>query len=404
VASISGDISLMPIGDVILWLANRKLFATLQVQRQSYRANFIIREGKLVQAASSDPREFLGQHLINFGYIDEESLQKAFDTQKETKVPLGKILIMVGGLTEEQLDRVLLFKARESLLEVMTFTDGTFRVGDQVPDNANLDAIVPIDLLEVHSEGQARENMWADMRRYFPSDAVQFDVMADPAEARSAFDKRLLAALASGASIGELALEMRSTSFHIYARLYDLSERGQIKPRVQTAAGLELPPDEIIISEEDVESVEIDVIASPRVDPKGVERPEEAVDPAGAMRLAMNTRDYDRALLVAERILERDPDNAEAIAVKRVSEINVKKLEDSGIREEMFDPGAVPHLKVPRAQVAQAHLTSKERYVLARIDGRRTLQQIAAVSPVKPNELFRIVQAFVEQDVVRLEG
>src|SRR5690606_876584 len=108
------------------------------------------------QAACSDPREYLGQHLINFGYITEDQLQKAFDTQQETRVPLGRVLVMVDAVSHEQLSRVLVFKTRESLLEAMCWRQGTFRVSTDVSDDTELDTEVPVNLLEVHSEGLAR--------------------------------------------------------------------------------------------------------------------------------------------------------------------------------------------------------------------------------------------------------
>src|SRR5687767_3206094 len=127
-ASISGDISLMPVSDVVIWIANRRLTCSLQARRGTSESSFVVREGMVFQAGSSDPREYLGQHLINFGYISEEQLAKAFDTQQETHVPLGRVLVMVDAITTDQLARVLLFKTRESLLEAMTWIDGTFKV------------------------------------------------------------------------------------------------------------------------------------------------------------------------------------------------------------------------------------------------------------------------------------
>ena len=99
--SVQGDVALMPIADVVAWLANKRMSATLNVRRGQMDTKFIIREGMLCQASSSDPREYLGQHLINFGYIDEDQLQKAFETQQETHVPLGRVLVMVDAVTHE---------------------------------------------------------------------------------------------------------------------------------------------------------------------------------------------------------------------------------------------------------------------------------------------------------------
>jgi hypothetical protein len=414
------------------------------MQLGEFDRRFVLREGLVYQAAASDPREYLGQHLINFGYINEDQLQKAFDTQKETNVPLGRVLVMVEAVTDEQLKRVLLFKTRESLLEAMVWTEGRFTVNTDVPDN-DLDATIPVNLLEVHSEGVARATMWQEMRRVFPTDATRCEVLARPGETASAFDRRLIELLEEGRSVGEVGLELRAMDFQIYARLYDLYNRQIIRPRLQTVQverpGLSsLPPDEAIEGEpvsltgldvpslpadEGAEVLDADVVgaevevpepgaqrraggeysvvrpATPEEAP-GVEVPAEAQDPASALRIALAGRNWGEALLLSERILQMEPNNAEAVAARRVAQAQVRKLEAEGGAEEL-DLASVPRLTTERKELAQGHLTSKERYVLSRIDGRRTLAQIAAVSPIQRTELVRIVSAFQSRGVVDLQ-
>lgn len=424
-ASITGDISFMPVGDVVLWIANRRHSGTLVVRRGAVESSFVVRNGLAWRASSSDPREYLGQHLINFGYIDEDQLQKAFDTQQETHVPLGRVLVMVEAVTNEQLSRVLLFKTRESLLETMSWSEGTFRVSREVPEDTDLDNEVPIDLFEVHSEGTARAQMWTEIRRVFPSDATRCDVLVDAARVESAFDRRLLSLMAQGKSAGEASLELRSMDFQTYARLYDLYNRKLIRPRTLTSkvsgpitkeqALAMLGGAAAHVAAHDLPVVQgapaptsgaggqyIYVRPEKPTEAPGVQVPAEAHDPAAALRVALAGRNWSEALLLSERILEQDPHNSEAIAAYRVAELQVRRQQSQAGGRSALDLGAVPSLAVARTQIALAHLTSKERYVLSRIDGRRTLQQIAAVSPIQRDELVRIVEAFVARGVVRL--
>lgn len=458
--SLNGDISLMPVGDLFLWVANRQLSLTMEMALGQFDRKFVVRDGLVSQASASDPREYLGQHLINFGHITEDQLQKAFDTQKETQVPLGRVLVMVGAVTDEQLKRVLLFKARESLLEAMCWTEGQFKATTDVPPD-ELDADIPVNLLEVHSEGVARARMWEEMRRVFPTDATRCDVLVEVRSDASAFDRRLIELLREGCSVGETGLELRSMDFQIYARLYDLYNRQVIRPRLATVStapkGSALPPDEgleregaeeegfgsidialdsltggdlpaddlstegaaveeEVINIEDVGAI-VDVpepgagarrvgeyssvrVEAPEEAP-GVEVPAEAQDPTSALRIALAGRNWGEALLLAERILQMDPQNTEAVAARRVAEAQVRKLEAEGANEAL-DLGAVPRFSTSREDIAKGHLTSKERYVLSRIDGKRTLAQIAAVSPIQRTELVRIVSAFESRGVVEL--
>jgi hypothetical protein len=463
-ASIAGDIELMPCTDIVAWLANRRRTATLTVRRRDVECRFLVREGVCTQASSTDPREFLGQHLINFGYIDEEQLQRAFDTQKETRVPLGRVLVMVEALSQDQLQRVLTFKTREGLLEALCWTDGQWKLVPQVDDDRELDCLRPVDLREVCSEAAARQQMWGEIRRVFPSDATRCDVVDAALRPSSAFDGRLLALMAAGKTVGEAALELRAMDFQTYARLYDLANRKLLRPRTTTTevstndlaqlailqgfavaagplgqagagAALDLPafaPADIttgtrglpaVVGEPVVElsgigagpatgdgaaGIAATLPRSPSgsfllvrpeapVESPGVVVPAEAGDPQQALRLALAGRSWGDAMLLAQRILERDPINAEAIAALRVADAQQRRTARDGADADM---NRAPRLTTAREEIAQAHLSSKERYVLSRIDGKRTLQQIAAVSPISRAELLRIVDGFVARGVV----
>ena len=93
---LMGTFAILPLGDLLELVARRGLAGTLTCERGTVRKTLYLREGRAVGAASNDPREFLGQLLINFGRLTEEQLSKAFQTQEETKVRLGKVLVMVG--------------------------------------------------------------------------------------------------------------------------------------------------------------------------------------------------------------------------------------------------------------------------------------------------------------------
>lgn len=456
-ASLAGDISLMPVGDVFLWVANRRLSVVVSMQQGSVDRRFVVRDGMVMQASCSDPREYLGQHLINFGYINEDQLGKAFATQQETHVPLGRVLVMVEAITQEQLQRVLLFKTRESLLEAMCWREGTFKLNTDLPSDPELDTDVPVNLLEVHSEGLARSRMWEEIRSVFPTDGTRCDVLIEGLPRASTFDRKLIELLKGGQSIGEASLELRAMDFQIYARLYDLYNRKVLQPRLASAprsapraatkpASRVPDDDETFITpglddfdldigtpEEELEDADIvadleeigatvDVpepgrsrrrggeysvmgagVARPErpAEAPGVSIPKDAEDPASALRIALAGRNWNEALILAERILQHDPANAEAIAARRVAEAQVRKLEQKGDGVEM-DLGLVPHLSVARQDIAVGHMTSKERYVLSRVDGKRTLAQIAAVSPIQKAELLRIVDGFKTRGFLQL--
>jgi hypothetical protein len=571
--SVSGDIAFMGIDDIVMWLAKKRGSAVISCRRGDIEKEFVIREGMLRYSSSSDPREYLGQHLINFGFIDEEQLQKAFETQKETKIPMGKVLVMVEAVTESRLTQVLLFKLRESILETLSWHEGRFKVTDDLPEEESLDVITPIDLEEIHGEGEARLAMWNEIRKLIPSPATQCEVLIDPEKAPTPFDQDLLNLLKDGTSVGECALELRCMDFPLYARLFDLTERQLIRPQTEDAERLsraagwppdeggilfgldfdidaavaeeetrllekkgnvsELPPDESLESAEaasaeaasaeadpapkitaaaegaaeapaqnppksepdstdatpQAEATEADAAdgavdevadalsaafanalpeegpeseaaeaaeaappspANPTEDAapvapwakvgtpisslpgvgqaegkppipsaqqatpavptstaapaqKAPPKPPAASHPLAKLRESLAGRDWNKALLISQRVLEVDPQNAEAMAARRVAEAQIRRIEDE-LPAMAVDLRSVPKLIRPKHEISKAQLTSKERYLLSRIDGRRSLKQIVAVSPIKEAELIRIVNAFANSKILELKN
>src|SRR5260370_7362595 len=122
---VQGDFSTMPLRDVVLYLDNTGASGHLNLERDQLRKRIQIQSGLVVNASSNQPREYLGQILINLGHITEDQFNKAFETQKQTKVFLGKILSMIGLVSEEVVLEALNLKVRETLLEALHWDRAT---------------------------------------------------------------------------------------------------------------------------------------------------------------------------------------------------------------------------------------------------------------------------------------
>src|SRR5579871_2453142 len=123
---LHGDFNTMPLKDVASFLAQRRASGMLNLERAGIRKQIELSNGLVLNASSNDPREYLGQFLINLGHITEEQFNKAYETQKETKIFLGKILVMTGSVKEEAVHTALSLKFRETLLEAYRWPDGSF--------------------------------------------------------------------------------------------------------------------------------------------------------------------------------------------------------------------------------------------------------------------------------------
>ena len=375
-AKLTSDLAVMSLPDAVIWMANRAKTGVLVISRGGVNKQVGIVNGNVTQSSSDDPRERLGQHLMNFGYISEQQLHVAFQTQKDTGVPLGRVLVMSNVLDEERLTKALNYKTRECLLDAFEWEQGNFEFRDDIPRDEGLDAPTPTPLAEIHSEGLSRRAMWDEIHKVVPGPQYSLEVVAALPPTLNSFDRRLLEFAVMGRTIGEIALEMRALDFHVFARLYDLAGRGLVRARLERTRRAPPPlPAEVM---------------APSVAPAALE------ELLGELRARVSARQLDDAYLTAQQVLERDANNSEALTV-------VRELQNRRPAETMgFTTESTPKLKVPREQLDEYLLTSKERYVLSRIDGKRSLKQIMLVSPIQEVELMRIMEAFVQRGFINI--
>ena len=91
-------------------------------------------KGKIISCSSNDPSRFLAQRLIGSGLISEEQRQKALEIQSETRLALGRILVILGALTENQLHDAMRSKAEEEIAELCSWRDAKFVfVEEEIP-------------------------------------------------------------------------------------------------------------------------------------------------------------------------------------------------------------------------------------------------------------------------------
>lgn len=378
---LSGDFSTMPLKDLVVYLGNRQVTGSLKVERGDVRKQLELRDGHVVSASSNQPREFFGQFLINMGHLTEDQLEKAFATQAQTRVFLGKILVMTGLVPEATVRSTLSHKFREMLLDAFHWDEGhfAFEASDSAPEVAGLD--VTVDLLDIHREGEFRETAWQAIRAVFPSGAVRLavDERKLPERKPGSMDERIVQLIKDGLSIDGLALALHATDFFLYQRLYALYRLDAVK-----VSELEPEPETAMVVEEEEDAGVI-----------GSESSSDEVLQAAQLFLdAGNVRDAEA---LARRAHEMSSSPRTAELLKAAQERLVVQL-----RREMVEPPRVPALQVAPAHLKTIQLSAPERYLLSRIDGRRDVAAIVHVSPLQELDALKFFQGFVDRGLVKL--
>ncbi|MDP3504630.1 MAG: DUF4388 domain-containing protein [Myxococcales bacterium] len=379
---LSGDFETMSLKDLIVYLANRLATGVLTLEREGVKKQVHLEGGRIINASSNLPREYLGQFLINMGHITEEQFNKAWQTQQETKVFLGRILVMIGLVKEDVVIAALATKFRETLHEACEWKGGVFDFVPELPKMPKMPADgleVRVSLMDVYKEADFRAQAWEQIRTVFPSPRCTLEVKEELLELtprKGSLDVKLLKGIESGRTLEELALGLHATDFFLYQRLYALHAMGAIVVR---------PPR----AEREVEFA-IDVDLGLGDSPS----PEQLLQNARAFFAQSNFRD---AYSVARRSNLLVPTLDATLLLKQIESAWHPQL-----RADLMAKRLVPSTAIPSEALGSLNLSAPERYLLSRVDGKRELEAIVRVAPLREFEALTYFDRFRAQGWVQL--
>ncbi|MGF1511335.1 MAG: DUF4388 domain-containing protein [Myxococcota bacterium] len=359
-AHLAGDLSVMPISDVTVWLGNRQMTGHLRIENGRVGKTFDIVDGQVARAASNDPREYFGQFLVHFGLLTEDQLQRAFETQNETQVLLGRILVMIGIVPEVQVIQTLRVKMSESLLDTFRWKNGTFVFENHTSQEDRPQIDVTIPLIDVHREGLARSEMWARLQEAIPDKRWILkvnDARVPATLTPDTLDGRIIALARHGLSIEAITLDLHATDYQMAERLLELYNQGAITPHEPSHTLLPLSSSASVAGH--------------------VER----------ARAAMEQERYSEALRWVDEGAQVGQQDSGLDQLR-------EELSQRAQRDGELDRKAIPVLRMKPQPEHLKRLSAKQRYVLARIDGSRSVEAIIQVSPMHDREALEILRQF----------
>lgn len=124
--TITADIVDLTVADFMMLLAHSQKTGQLVFENGHDRLKLAFRNGNIVYAASTGVRETVGAMLVRRGLIDEEQLEAALKRQKagDGTALLGQILIEMGALEAEDLNKIVYLQFQNVIREALGWTDG----------------------------------------------------------------------------------------------------------------------------------------------------------------------------------------------------------------------------------------------------------------------------------------
>jgi hypothetical protein len=122
----------------------------------------------------------------------------------------------------------------------------------------------------------------------------------------------------------------------------------------------------------------------------------DAYDPVGEMHDRFSLGDYSGALVIAESLLEEDPNHEQA---KRYAE-NCRSILEQMYAARLGSLEQVPFIAVPREQLRWLSLDHRAGFVLSHVDGISNLGEILDISGMPTLDALRILFELSQQRVI----
>ncbi|MEO0480543.1 MAG: DUF4388 domain-containing protein [Planctomycetota bacterium] len=125
--TMRGDLDKINLADIFQTLAMSKMEGLLYLSTTLERREVYFRDG-LVRCVLPPRVESmrLGQRLVRAGLVTVDDLRHALLEQKQTRQPLGELLIARGAVAESHIDDVVSNQLQEDLFSLFTWRQGTF--------------------------------------------------------------------------------------------------------------------------------------------------------------------------------------------------------------------------------------------------------------------------------------
>lgn len=370
----------MPLKDLVVYLGDRQASGTLKLTRDDVRKQLVLQQGQVVNASSNLPREYLGQFLINLGYITEDQFTAAYETQLQTRVFMGRILVMIGLVSEDVVSAVLSTKFRETVLEAYGWTTGNFSFDPSSVPAQPEGVAVRVPLLHIDRESDFREQAWAEFRRAFPSRACTLELVKEnlvEEPRKGSLDEKLVLGIEAGQTLDELMLAMHATDFFFFQRLVSLQKLGAVRV---------LPPASPPITEE---------VGPPQPQTLHRRTPEELLSQAS---YCLAQGEYRAAWAAAAAAHGARPSAGHDLLLQKIELAWYEFL-----KAELLEAPRVPKALLAPDEIRALPLSAAERYLLSRVDGQRPLASIIRIAPLREFESLAIFDRFNAAGWVRFD-
>jgi hypothetical protein len=367
-------------GDLLQWLSLGQKSGTLVVTSKSVEKRIFFKSGRVISSASNSPREYLGQFLISHGYLTEEELVKAMEVQHQSGILLGKILVMIEVIGEQDLQRLMRLKAEEEIYEIFLWQDAEFHfIDDELPTME----MVPlqVDVTGIIMEGTRRVDEWTRIREVVPNDTV-VPIVARTIDNNDLDEvqRTISNAIDGHRTIADIVLESRSSTFIVSSTIHTLIRSGHVRVEQAGAEKAAKVEQETAPFEEFSEADEVTVL---------LKRAQQS----------LKTKEYEKTqrLLKAAENLDANHQRVRS-AIKGAEAVILADLHAQGLNGKR-----VPKIRKPVEEITQMNFTPNEGFILSRINGQWDIGSLMKISPIREPDAMLIFYRLWKDGIIAFD-
>jgi uncharacterized protein DUF4388 len=377
---VSGNLRSMQPGDLLQWLSLGQKSGTLVVTSKSVQKRIFFKAGRVISSASNSPREYLGQFLISHGYLTEEELMKAMEVQHQSGILLGKILVMIEVIGEQDLQRLMRLKAEEEIYEIFLWHDAEFHfIDDELPTME----MVPlqVDVTGIIMEGTRRVDEWTRIREVVPNDTV-VPIIARTIDINDLDEvQRTIANSIDGnRTIADIVLESRSSTFTVSSTIHTLIRSGHVRLVQAAAEKAAKVAEETAPFEEFSEADEVTVLLK-------------------RAQVSLKTKEYEKTQRLLKAAENLDANHARVrSAIKGAEAVILADLHAQGLNGTR-----VPKISKPVEEITQMNFTPNEGFILSRINGQWDIGSLMKISPIREPDAMLIFYRLWKDGIIAFD-
>jgi hypothetical protein len=370
--SINGTLTTMSVPDLLQFLASGGKSGTLKLSRAKIIKQIHFEKGIIVGSTSNDPKEYLGQVLIQNSKLNEAQLQAAMEVQRKSGGKLGEILAAKGFLSEVEVLEVLRLRTLEIIYDLFLWEEAHFEFYDNAPLPEELIRI-EVQPTSVVMEGIYRTDEWSRYRSLIPSDRTILELGPGWTSSLSLSKevRLVLYFVEKHMSVAEICYQMHASAFQVYGQLYEMLQTGIVR-----VAGL-----------------------APETPATSDELPELPTTVGDLLKIARSDLDQGRsenALSIIHKVLYEEPKNVQAQSLlAQAEEKFIKQVYASRLKRH-----AVPRLLVPIETLTQEEIEPQEGFVLSRINGEWDIESILSICPFREADSLRMIKKLADRGII----